>query len=142
MNAQYNRALFLRWAAQKFPQAYAGALDRAAQPPGPLGDVVSSITGFFDSFANSITSLAQTYSTAQAQVDWLKLNAQRAKNGLPPLDPATGQPVASSMLPAPAAYSQAAQVEGHLTSSASQGVPGWLWIVGAGVLAVVVSRAL
>lgn len=140
MNNYQNRVLFLRWVAQNFPQVYGDALAQLHQQRSGVGDLISSITDAFNSFAGTVTNLAETYATARAQVDWLKLNAERARNGLPPLDPATGQPVATATLPAPAANSQAAQIEAQLAGA--QGPPGWVWIAGAGLVALLLARVL
>jgi len=140
--AYQNRLLFLRWARQAYPQAYAASLVQRGGSSSALGDLISSMSDAFSNFTNTVTNLAQTYVTARAQIDWLKVNAQRAKDGLPPLDPATGQPIAAANLPAPAANSQAAQIEAQLAGSANAGPPGWVWLAGAGVLALVLSRAL
>lgn len=142
MNAYQNRLLFLRWAREAHPQAFAAALAQRGQSAGTLGDLVSSIGDAFSRFTSTVTNLAQTYVSAKAQIDWLKVNAQRAKEGLPPLDPTTGQPVAPSALPAPAANSQAALIEAQLAGSAGTGLPGWALAAGAGVLALVLMRVL
>jgi len=134
----------MRWLRDTFPTVYEQAAMRAMIAPsasGTIGDLVESVQSIFDKFVTTATSLAQTYVDTKAQIDWLKLNADRAKKGLPPLDPATGQPVASQSVTAPPASSQAAQVEQHIAGSTSSGVPPWAWIVGAGVLlAFMISR--
>lgn len=144
MNATDNRILFLRWARQTFPEAYQEAVTQAlnaTQPgtPATLSGLWESITSAFERVTTALPNLAQTYVTAKAQIDWLKLNAERAKKGEPPLDPVTGLPLQPQGVIAPPVNSQAAKIETQIATSA-QGVPPWAWIAGAGVVAFLVLR--
>ena len=145
MNASLNRALYLRWVRETFPEAYEMAAAQAIAAPdagfssGQLSGLWDSITSAFEKFTSALPNIAQTYTDVKAQIDWLRLNTDRAKQGLPPLDPKTGQPLIPSTVTAPPANSQAAQIEQHIAGSGT-GVPAWVWIAGAAGIVYLATR--
>jgi hypothetical protein len=96
--------------------------------------VTSSISdnsgSLFSSILNSVSSIANSYTTTAAQQNLLQINTQRAKQGLPPLTYYNGQQVTAAGL-APASPS----VNGVETALSSIPSSTWLY-AGLGVAAI------
>lgn len=124
-----NRLLFVRWVRDNYPEAFAAATRRAIIPPAPgtLSGIMDNLRGTFDKFLAALPNVAQTVVNTKAQIDWLKLNAARVKQGLPPLDPKTGQPVTPEGVQIPPPKSNLAKIERAIIGKAS-GVPPWAWL--------------
>jgi hypothetical protein len=92
---QIARAQYLAWLRSSFPELYDAATMNVRPPGAGLGDDTSS-GGFFDSlgsaFNNVVTNvtqalpqLANTYAAYENQQNLIRLNSQRANQGLSPL---------------------------------------------------------
>lgn len=106
MDAVKNRALYLAWLRQNFPELYDDAVASVResferqQLSGLFDSIGNAFKGIIDNVTQSLPQLAQTYTQYQAQKDLLKANTQRAQQGLPPLQyNAQGQLVNASGLP-------------------------------------------
>lgn len=93
---QIARAQFLAWLRINFPELYDAGTNRANAIPAASGIGDDSGGGFWssigDTFNNVVSNvtqalpqLAQTYASYQNQQNIIKLNAQRAQQGLAPL---------------------------------------------------------
>lgn len=80
----HNRALFLAWLRTNFPDLYADATKSAG-----LGGFFDSLTSAFNNVvtnvSNALPNLANTYAQYRQQEQLIRLNSQRANQGLPPL---------------------------------------------------------
>jgi hypothetical protein len=139
VNATANRIAFVRWVRREYPQAYEQAAARALAlryaPRGTLSDLTESVSNAFDSFTATLNKITPAYTQFRSSLDTLKSNVERVRNGLPPIDPKTGQPLGAQ--PAPPANSPAAHVEAQIATDApkaSSDIPVWVWVVGAFVL--------
>lgn len=93
-------AAFVKWVKIEFPRL-AAAAERAAGAPGQLGGlaageaVATTVTqqpSAIDKFVSTIQTLAPQYLQYRAQQDLLKVQLDRARQGLPPLDPSQYAP--------------------------------------------------
>lgn len=114
--SQHNRAQYLAWLRGNAPALY-----RDVVPQMSIEDIstFSNLGGFWDSVgttfstvvsnvSNALPQLANTYSQYQSQRDAIKLNTQRASQGLAPLQYQNGQLVTANGLPyTPEEYSLA-----------------------------------
>lgn len=97
---------FLEWVSNWNPELYQAAIDAAGEPvslsatddwrfynnpPASSGDT-SSGGGWFDSITNAIGSLANVYLQTEHQKNVLKINRQRAAQGLDPIAPEQARP--------------------------------------------------
>lgn len=124
-----NEYLFLKW-ANKFNPAMFEAI---------VGDPRQMLSGFMDSLSQGLQTFFTEapkvygqYLQGQQQLQALKLNIERAKAGYAPIDPTTGQVITS----ATPGYG----VPPGFASSGLASVPTWVWIAGAGLLAVVLLK--
>lgn len=156
MNAQNAQVLFFRWLAKTHPRVYAPVARQLAL--GSLGD----LSGWVDTLVNALATVgtaviakkqadkqisAQKAADAQARADAIKsellrINLERAQQGMPPVDqngnviPASALPT----LPTPQAAYAAAQ------SSASSGnflssIPTWAWVAGGAFVVFLIIKS-
>lgn len=116
MDAAKNRAQYIAWLRSNFPQLYSDVIRsmrgefRQRQLSGFFDSVGSAFTSFVDNVTKSLPQLAQTYTQYEAQKDLLRVNTQRAQQGLAPLQyNAQGQLITSGGLPYTAEDFQIAQ---------------------------------
>lgn len=99
------RAQYLAWLRSNFPTLYERATANVSAPPAPgLSGFLDTLTSGFSNVVNSVTSalpdLARTYSEYRQAESLIKLNSQRAGQGLSPLAyNASGQLVTASGQP-------------------------------------------
>lgn len=89
------RAAFITWLRNTNPEAYASAM-RQATSPQTLGatDPATASTGFdWKKFVEAATAATTAVFQTRAQKDMLKINIERAKAGLPPMDTSFAAPV-------------------------------------------------
>lgn len=128
------RAQYLAWLREKFPTLYETAIMRTVQPPtNGLSGLLDSIGTVFGNVVNSVTTalpqLANTYSEYRQAESLIKLNSQRAQQGLSPLTyNANGQLVTASGQP----YS----AQDFSIASSGMGTATWIALGAAGLLAV------
>lgn len=110
---------FMKWFYEKHP-----ALARKAEEQhASLNGFLDSLTNVFNNVVTQAPELMKQYVAGKSQIDQLKINLERAKQGLYPLDAGggvyAGQP---QMLPSPA------------------GVPLLVWIAGGALLTFLVLK--
>lgn len=129
---ELNRVLFLRWLKLNHPNIYAQTVP--AGQSVQLGGIFDSIAGAFNSVVSRANDLAATYlnvrnQTAQqkAALDLLRVNIERARQGLAPLNP-DGSPVTTNQI-----GGTATTTDVGLARSVG-GAPLWAWLAlgGAG----------
>lgn len=106
MTAQQNRARmqFLTWVRTNFPDLYSEAI---AQAEGMTENAKLAGLGedeqpsFWQKVAGGLTSLGTTYLTLKNQRDAMKLNLERAQQGLPPVDAGVTAPVVRTEIDLP-----------------------------------------
>lgn len=128
MLATHARASFLSWLRENHPAIYADAMREATAPQ--LAGFLDSLSDTFKKVVDSVPKLAETYVTTKAQIDAIKLNIERAKAGMYPIDPMTGQVYQSQ---SPAAVDVAVAQE-------SGAINPWLLLGGAAVLFLLLRR--
>lgn len=96
--ATVNRAKFLAWLRANYPDLYNEAMPRAQ-----MGGFLDSIGSVFNNVVTNVTqalpNLANTYAQYRAQEQLIRMNAERAKQGLAPLSYQNGQLVDASGQP-------------------------------------------
>lgn len=153
MNARdMNRLLFLRWLRGSHPELFAAAanatVQQLMQPRTGLSGILDSISSAFGTFVDKLPELSQAYVNLKSQYDWVKVNIERVKAGLRPIDPSTGKEVEpSNTAPPPEADSNLARLEALLMSTqqqlataqanAANTMPVWMWAV-IGIAALIV----
>jgi hypothetical protein len=126
-NASMARATFLAWLRENHADLYARAMRDATAPQ--LSGFLDSLTDTFKKITDSVPKLAETYVNTRAQIDAIKLNIERAKAGMYPIDPKTGQPYSSG---------QPAQVE--MAIARESGMNPMLLLGGAVILFLLLRR--
>lgn len=109
--AQY---AFIKWLSDTHPNLVAAAEERRAS----LNGFMDSLTNTFNNVIAKAPELLNQYVTGKAQVEQLKINIARAKEGQPPI---TNIPIAQA-------------------HSAASAVPGWVWAAGGAILVYLVVR--
>lgn len=128
------RAQYLAWLRSNFPTLYEHAIANVSAPSAPgLSGFLDTLTSGFSNVVNSVTSalpdLARTYSEYRQAESLIKLNSQRAGQGLSPLAyNASGQLVTASGQP----YSSA----DFSLASTGMGTGTWVALGAAGLLGV------
>lgn len=89
--AQRARVTFLQWLAKNHPALYERIIGKIDRPVG-LSGFADSLTNVFNTVTESLPKLADTYIQTKAQYEQLRLNLERAKQGLTPID-VSGQPL-------------------------------------------------
>ena len=110
--AQY---AFVKWLYEKHPNVAKAAEEHHAS----LNGFMDSLTSTFNNILDKAPDLLKQYVAGQQQIDELKLNIERAKQGQYPVSAGIPQ---SQMLPAPA------------------GVPLIAWVAGGGILLYLLLR--
>lgn len=95
--ATRNRAAYLAWLRTNYPHLYNEAM------PTQMGGFFDSIGNAFNNVVNNVTqalpNLANTYAQYRAQEQLIRMNSERAKQGLAPLSYQNGQLVDASGQP-------------------------------------------
>lgn len=99
--------------------------------PNPTPPTDSSGSSVFDSIAKAVATVASTAMSASSQSNLLKLNTQRATQGLPPVD-ANGIPVRTSLLRV-SSNPTIANLERTIAGAATSPL---VWVAGLGILAL------
>ena len=112
------RVQFADWLKSAHPEIYQRALKIASEGEqlSGLGQNGEPKQSFWDRFSEAATKLGTTYLTLKNQRDAMELNMQRAKQGLPPLDPATTAPVVRTQVDV------SPQLAQKLTDTAGEGM--------------------
>ncbi|HYC63296.1 MAG TPA: hypothetical protein VEC14_01085 [Reyranellaceae bacterium] len=86
---------FIQWVKQKHPQLYGAAVKRVGRPPvsvklAGLGATTTPATatessGWISQISKAIEQLGAAYLTVRGQYDLLKINKDRAQQGLDPI---------------------------------------------------------
>lgn len=113
--AQY---AFLKWLYDKHPN-----VARAAEAHhATLNGFMDSLTSVFNNVITKAPELLNQYVAGKTQIEQLKINLQRAKQGLYPIDETGAQYQAQSSMPSPA------------------GVPLLVWIAGGALVTFLLLR--
>lgn len=95
--ATVNRAKYIAWLRTNYPDLYDAAM------PQQMGGFLDSIGNVFNNVVNNVTqalpNLASTYANYRAQEQLIRMNSERAKQGLAPLTYQNGQLVDASGQP-------------------------------------------
>lgn len=96
--ATVNRAKYIAWLRTNYPDLY-----NEAMPQQNVGGFLDSIGSVFNNVVNNVTqalpNLANTYAQYRAQEQLIRMNSERAKQGLAPLSYQNGQLVDSGGQP-------------------------------------------
>lgn len=122
-----NQYLFLKWMHDTHPGLYEASSAK-------------QLSGFMDSLGTAFTTVIEAapklysqYIDGKTQISLLKANLQRAQQNLPPVD-ASGQVITTGMpgYAIPAGY--------PISNNPFASVPPWVWIAGAGVVALLLLK--
>lgn len=113
--AQY---AFVKWLYDKHPNI----AQKAEAHHASLGGFMDSLTSVFNNVVTQAPELMKQYVSGKTQIETLKLNLARAKQGLYPVDEGGGVYAGAQPLPAPA------------------GVPLTAWIAGGALLTLLLLR--
>lgn len=120
-----SRAALVYWLRQRHPNLYQQVLREAGVNLGTLSDTIGKI---FGTIKDTVLQLGPAYIQTKNEIELLKLNIARAKQGLNPVNA-----LPSNVVPAGGDTGGAAYDSGS-------GMPGWLIPVGVAVLAVILLR--
>lgn len=129
------RIAFVDWLQNAHPALAAAAIERAENSSitGNARNGLGQIEGgsFWEKLTSGAMMLGGTYLTLRAQRDAMKLNLERAEQGLPPIDPALAAPTIRTQIDIDPALAE------KLMSNVGSGLNRTLLIAGAGILALV-----
>jgi len=114
---------FVKWVQRHFPRLYQDAMERSGLQ---MGDFASSISSIFNGIKDTLTQIAPAYLQTKAEYELLKLNIERARAGMTPVNS-----VAEAAANTAQAQAQVAQ---------DSQFPAWLLPVGIGIVALLVLR--
>ena len=138
MGTAESKLQFLTWVQKRFPDLYAAAMERAESEE--FSDQLAGLgedepkTSFWSKVGGALTGLGTTYLTLKNQRDAMKLNLQRAQQGLPPVDIGATAPVVRTEIDLPP------DVVSKLTSEAGMNVNKVLLFGGAALVAFMLMR--
>jgi hypothetical protein len=98
-------------------------------------DTSAGSGGLFSNVATAVASIVTAGMTANNQSNLLKVNTQRASQGLPPVD-SNGVPIRTSLL-TPSSNPTIARIESTIAGAASSPL---LWVAGLGLLGFLLLR--
>lgn len=128
------RAAFITWLRDTNPEAYQAAMKRASSGSS-LGDTAPASTGFdWKKFIDAATAATTAVFQTKAQRDMLKVNIERAKAGLPPMDTSFAAPVIRTQ------FDVSPEVAQSLQQSAQAGMMNIALIGGAALIAFMLLR--
>lgn len=128
------RAAFITWLRDTNPETYRAAMQRASSGAS-LGDTASATTGFdWKKFLDAATAATTAVFQTKAQKDMLKINIERAKAGLPPMDTSFAAPVIRTQ------FDVSPEVAQSLQQSAQTGIMNIALIGGAALIAIMLLR--
>lgn len=94
-NVTENRAIYIAWLRENFPDLYAESIPHTTIPGEGMGGILDSIGSTFNSVltnvTNSLPQLANTYTQYRTSKEMIELNNKRAAQGLVPLQNIGGQ---------------------------------------------------
>ncbi len=124
-----SRVQFADWLREKHPDLYEKAIAYAkgAKAPPGLGAEEQS---FWQKFTEGAAALGTTYLSLKNQRDAMKINVERAQQGLPPIDTAVGAPVVRTQVSIDPAIAR------QLASTAGEGINKMLLFGGAALIAL------
>lgn len=112
-----SRAALVQWVRYKYPRYY----QQIVRDSGAgMGDISDAIGKFFTTITTGLSTLAPAYLQTRAEIELLKLNIQRAKQGQSPVN----------SLPQAADSGSA----GTLTTASGNGLPSWAIPAGIGIV--------
>jgi hypothetical protein len=95
MNPTVARAVYLNWLRTNFPDLYNDAVGANAASSAGVGGFFDTIGTTFSNVVSSVTNalpnLANTYAQYKSSESLIKMNNERAKQGLVPLQSVNGQ---------------------------------------------------
>ncbi len=124
-----NEYLFLKWVNKTHPQLFAAV---AGDPREALSGFMDSLSAGLQSFLTEAPKVYGQYLQGKQQLDALKMNVERARANLPPIDPTTGQPIYAGM----PGYG----VPPGVTSNFFDRVPPWAWLAAGGLALVLILK--
>ena len=96
------RLQFMAWVKDNYPELYLRAQNTARKEGSePSAQLAGLGEGFWEKFSSTVTGLGTTYLTLKNQRDAMKLNMQRAEQGLPPVDAGVTAPVIRTQIDLP-----------------------------------------
>lgn len=119
-----SRAALVYWLRAKHPRLYQQALRDAGVNLGTFADTIGKI---FGTIKDTVLQLGPAYIQTKNEIELLKLNIARAKQGLNPVNS-----LPSDVVPAGGG--------GGAVADSGGGIPGWLIPVGVALLAVILLR--
>lgn len=120
-----NEFLFLKWVSKTHPKLYNVV---AGDPREALSGFMDSLSQGLQAFLTEAPKVYGQYLQGKQQLDALKLNVERARMNLPPIDPTTGQPIT--------AQTPGYDVPPGVTRGFFDSVPPWAFVA-VGALALV-----
>ncbi len=124
-----NEFLFLKWANKTSPQLFAAV---AGDPRQALAGFMDSLSAGLQSFLSEAPKVYGQYLQGKQQIDAMKLNVARAKAGLAPVDPTTGQVISQ--------YTPGYEVPPGATRNFFESVPTWAWVAGGGLVLLLILK--
>ena len=127
------RAAFITWLRDSSPEAYRFAMERAYS--NGLSDTAPASTGFdWKKFLDAATAATTAVFQTKAQKDMLKVNIERAKAGLPPMDTSFAAPVIRTQ------FDVSPEIAAQLQQTAQAATMNVALVAGAGLLAFMLLR--
>ena len=120
------RIQFANWLKQEHPSLFQAAVTKASQTQ--MSALGAEEKSFWSKFTDAAMGLGTTYLALKNQRDAMKLNLERAKQGQPPIDPATAAPVVRTQVEV------SPQLQRELLSTAGEGINKTLLLAGAAIL--------
>jgi len=130
MNQAQARLQFADWLKTNHPAIFARAIRVAEKSTATLEGLGEEPTkSFWEKFSDAAVGIGTTYLSLKNQRDAMKLNLERAQQGLPPIDAATSAPVVKTQV------DLSPELTTRLVSTAGEGINKVLLLVAAGVAA-------
>lgn len=134
MSEALARVQFADWLKKTHPEIFKRAV-KIAESGNQLGlmgpPANGGGNGFWSKFSKAAAGLGTTYLALKNQRDMMKLNLERARQGQPPIDPATAAPVVRTQVDV------SPELTERLVAGAGRGLNTTLLFAGAAVLLVV-----
>jgi len=123
------RVQFADWLKTEHPELFRKAV--AAASKSELGQETTQqpTKSFWQKFSEAAAGLGTTYLSLKNQRDAMKMNLERAKQGLPPIDAATAAPVVRTQVDV------SPQLAQKLVDTAGEGINKTLLLAGLAIAA-------
>jgi len=129
-NAQARaRVQFADWLKQEHPMLFQRAIAEASKSTLGQETTQQPTKSFWQKFTEAAAGLGTTYLSIKNQQDMMKLNMQRAQQGLPPIDAATAAPVVRTQVDV------SPQLAQKLVDTAGEGINKTLLLAGVAIAA-------